>query len=574
MKSYKLRERLSENLLDDLLLARGIEGEEAVKNFLIPDFERDSNDPFLLPDMERAVERILSARKNNEVVCVWSDYDCDGIPGGVMLTQFLRALGMNVIHYIPHRHREGYGLNIEGIDSLKEQNVSLMITIDLGTTEGERIAYAKEKGIDTIVTDHHVVQHSPTQEVVPKSSSDLLEDSARTFSSQLPALAFLNPKRPDSQYPFDGLSGAGVAWKLIQAILKKERGDIPAGHEKWFLDLVGLSTLSDMVPLVGENRMLAKFGLTVMQRNRRPGLAALLKILKIKPSTITEDDIGFMVSPRINAASRMDSPDIAAKLLSAVEEEEAVALAKQLNHINDERKGLVAATVKEANHRLKEMGEMPPIIVMGSPKWRPGILGLVANKLAEAHGRPAFLWGREGGETIRGSVRAGGGVSVVDIMSGAADAFEHFGGHHASGGFAVSEANVHELFPKLARSYETLREKGFATQETLIEREVALSEVPHALKSLSSLAPFGVENAKPLFVFPQVEVARMKMFGKASDHIEVSLIGSGGAATGIAFFSSPDSFSKPLAAGMRADVVGHIETDWRGGPRIRVVDII
>ena len=552
MKSYKLRERLNENLLDDLLLARGIEGEGAVKNFLSPDFERDSHDPFLLPDMDKAVERILSARKNNEVVCVWSDYDCDGIPGGVMLTQFLRTLGMNVIHYIPHRHKEGYGLNVEGIDSLKEQNVSLMITIDLGTTEHERILYAKTKGIDTIVTDHHIVQEG----------------------DYVPALAFLNPKRPDSNYPFDGLSGAGVAWKLIQAILKKERGDIPMGHEKWFLDLVGLSTLSDMVPLVGENRMLAKFGLTVMQRNRRPGLAALLKVLKIRPSTLTEDDIGFMISPRITAASRMDSPDIAANLLAAVEEEEAVGLARQLNHINDERKGLVAATVKEANHRLKEMGTEPPVIVMGSPKWRPGILGLVANKLAEAHGKPVFVWGREGGEMIRGSVRSGDEVSVVDIMAGAPDAFMHFGGHHASGGFAVEEARVHELLPKLAASYETLRALGVEKQQTVLEREVALSEVPHALKALSSLAPFGVGNAKPLFLFPQVEVARMKMFGKQGDHIEVSLAQEGSYATGISFFSTPASFSKPIAPGNKADIVGHIELDWRGGPRIRVVDAI
>ncbi len=552
MKSYKLRDRLHPNLLDDLLLARGIEGEEAVKNFLTPDFTRDSHDPFLFPDMDIAVERILLARKTNEVVCVWSDYDCDGIPGGVMLTQFLRTLGLRVIHYIPHRHKEGYGLNVEGIDSLKEQNVSLMITIDLGTTEHERVAYAKTKGIDTIVTDHHVVQEG----------------------DMVPALAFINPKRPDSKYPFDGLSGAGVAWKLIQAILLKERGDIPMGHEKWFLDLVGLSTLSDMVPLVGENRMLAKFGLTVMQRNRRPGLAALLKVLKIKPSSLTEDDIGFMISPRINAASRMDSPDVAAKLLAAVEEEDAVNLARQLNSINDERKGLVAATVKEANHRLLELGLEAPVIVMGNPKWRPGILGLVANKLAEAHQKPVFLWGREGGEVLRGSVRAGDEVSVVDIMAGAPEAFIHFGGHHASGGFAVDESNVHELGAKLGASYETRRAKGVERQATVLEREVALSEVPIALRTLSNLAPFGVGNSKPLFLFANASVERMKMFGKASDHIEVSLAGNGATATGIAFFSTPDSFTKPLAVGTKADIVGHIETDWRGGPRIRVVDVI
>ena len=552
MKSYTLRERQHPNLLDDLLLARGVVGEEAVKHFLNPDFERDSHDPFLLPDMEKAVERILLAKKNNEVVCVWSDYDCDGIPGGVMLTQFLRTIGLTVTHYIPHRHKEGYGLNVEGIDSLKEKNVSLMITIDLGTTEHERILYAKEKGIEVIVIDHHIVQEG----------------------EHVPALAFINPKRPDSKYPFDGLSGAGVAWKLVQAILKVERGDIPQGHEKWFLDLVGLSTLSDMVPLIGENRMLARFGLTVMQRNRRPGLAALLKVLKIKPSSLTEDDIGFMISPRINAASRMDSPDIAAQLLASDNEEEASVLALKLNHINDERKGLVAATVKEANHRLKETGTEAPVIVMGSIKWRPGILGLVANKLAEAHHKPVFLWGREGGEILRGSVRSGDEVSVVDIMANVPEIFLHFGGHHASGGFAVDEAKVHELGAKLSASYETLRAKGVEKTSTMLEREMALSEVPQALRTLVGLAPFGVGNAKPLFLFSNVAVERMKMFGKASDHIEVSLAGNGATATGIAFFSSPDSFQKPLAVGNKVDVIGHVELDWRGLPRIRVVDVI
>lgn len=552
MKSYRLRPRAHENLLDDLLISRGIETEEAKKIFLAPDYERDSHDPLLFPDMKLAVERILLAKKSNELVCVWSDYDCDGIPGGVMLTQFLRAIGMRVVHYIPHRHKEGYGLNVEGIDSLKEQGVSLIITIDLGTTEHERVLHAKQKGIEVIVTDHHIVQEG----------------------EMVPALALINPKRPDSPYPFDGLSGAGVAWKLIQAILQVDRNGFPEGQEKWYLDLVGLSTLSDMVPLVGENRMLARFGLTVMKRNRRPGFAALLKILKIRASSITEDDIGFMISPRINAASRMDSPDIAAKLLASENEEEAVALARTLNHINDERKGLVAATVKEANHRLIEQGTESPVIVMGNPKWRPGILGLVANKLAEAHGKPVFLWGREGGEMIRGSVRSGDEVSVVDIMAGAPEVFEHFGGHHASGGFAVAEEWVHELGAKLSRSYETLRERGVEKQETVLERELSLPEVGAALRTLTQLAPFGEANRKPLFLFPDARVERLRMFGKAGEHVDVSLGGQGALVSGVAFFSTPDSFRKPLVPGEKVNVVGHVELDWKGGPRVRVVDTI
>jgi single-stranded-DNA-specific exonuclease len=552
-KSYRVRSREHPDLLVDLMHARGIVGEAAQENFLNPSFERDSHDPFLLPDMEVAVDRILSARKNNEHVCVWSDYDCDGIPGGVMLTEFLREYGLAVTHYIPHRHKEGFGLNREGLDELKEKNVSLIITIDLGTSEHENIAYAKSLGIDVIVTDHHLPSH------------------------ELPnAVAVINPKRADSAYPFDGLCGAGVAWKLVQAILLKDRGGFAEGKEKWLLDLVGIATLSDMVPLLGENRMLAHYGLLVMRRARRPGLHSLLKLLRITPRTLTEDDIGFMVAPRINAASRMDNPDIAARLLAAKEAEEASVLAAELNHINDERKGVVAATVKEINHRIKETAHLVegPVIVMGSPKWRPGVLGLVANKLVETYHKPVFLWGREGGEVLRGSVRSPD-IHIVDLMSRASDIFMEYGGHHLSGGFSVIEERIHELPQKLSHAYETLSQEATRVPETVLDRELSLSEVSFALRDLSRLAPFGEGNEKPLFLIPHVSVASVRTFGKQAAHMEAMLTdGFDATVSGVSFFSSPASFRKPLSPGARADIVGHVERDWRGKPRVRIVEVL
>jgi single-stranded-DNA-specific exonuclease len=557
-KSYRVRERAHPELLYDLLIARGVTGDLAQKNFLEPDFGRDSHDPMLLPDMEAAVDRILTAQKTGEKVCVWSDYDADGVPGGVMLAEFLRTIGLFVRHYIPHRHREGYGLNKEGLDELADDGITLVITVDLGTTEHENILYAKEKGMDVIVTDHHLV----------------------SAGEDLPlAFAVLNPKRLDSKYPFDGLCGSGVAWKLVQAILSKNRFSLKEGHEKWFLDLVGMATLSDMVPLVGENRMLARYGLVVMRSNswraKRPGLASLLDLLRIKSNTITEDDIGFMVTPRINAASRMDSPETAAALLGATNLERGLDLAKQLNHINDERKGLVASVVKEVHKRMEEHPDLP-VIVMGNPKWRPGILGLVANNLVEAHGKPVFLWGREGGEVIRGSVRGDGIVSVVELMEGAKDVFEHFGGHFASGGFSVAIEHVHELAPRLASAYELLRKEAKAEKEVMIDRQLDVTELPYAEKELKKLAPFGIGNTKPLFIFPSVSISKTKMFGKGNDHLELELKGglSPFGVSGIAFFSNQDSFTKRADVGARGDIVGHVELDWRGRPRIRVVDII
>jgi single-stranded-DNA-specific exonuclease len=552
MKKYRLRTREHPEFLLDLMMARGITGDDAQKNFLAPSFERDSGDPMLLPDMEAAVDRIISAQKNNERVCVWSDYDCDGIPGGVLLTDFLRSIGLSVRHYIPHRHDEGYGLNKVGLTELVEEGIKLVLTVDLGTVEHENIAFANEKGMDVIVTDHHLPNDLP------------------------PALAVINPKRADSKYPFDGLCGAGMAWKLVQGVLAKKRFDIKEGQEKWYLDLVAMATLSDMVPLVGENRMLAHYGLVVMRKNRRPGLASLLNILKIKPATLTEDDIGFMIAPRINAASRMDKPETAARLLATTNVEEARDLAQTLNHINDERKGLVAATVKEVNKRLADAPIEAPVIVMGSTKWRPGILGLVANTLVEAHRKPAFLWGREGGELIRGSVRGDGIVNVVDLMTNAKDVFAGFGGHHSSGGFSLDEGRVHELAPRLAQAYEALRAQAQEEKEIMVDRELDVTELPHAQRDLTRLAPFGEGNRKPLFIFPSITISKTRMFGKNNDHLELELKGklSPFGVNGISFFSNRDSFTKKAEAGGHGDIVGNVELDWRGRPRIRVVDII
>ncbi len=557
MKKYRLRERAHEELLNDLLQARGIAQSDAEK-FLEPDFVRDSHDPYLLPDMKRAVERIVAASKNSEQVAVWSDYDCDGIPGGVMLSEFLRGLGVSVTHYIPHRYAEGYGLNTEGIEELASLGVTLIITIDLGTSEHAGIAYARDKHIDVIVTDHHLVAHD-----LP------------------PAYAVINPKRVDSKYPFDGLCGAGVAWKLVQAILLTNAFTTPEGQEKWLLDLVGIATLSDMVPLVGENRMLAHFGLTVMRRARRPGLNALLRMLRIEPRALTEDDIGFMISPRINAASRMGSPSTAAHLLAATEREEAERLAQQLQTLNDERKGVVAATVKEANKRLAS-GSMPsPIIVLGNPNWRPGILGLVASALVETHGKPVFLWGREGGEDIKGSCRSDGILNVVACMQEVSDVFAEFGGHQGAGGFSLTQEKVHELPTRLQSAYEKLSTSASKEMEIVVDRQMQLADVPHAMRDVRKLAPFGIGNEKPLFIFSNVSVGSVRTFGKTNNHLEVSISDAStelgfidARIKGIAFFSTLDSFQKKIEQGARVDVVGHVELDWRGSPRIRIVDVI
>lgn len=562
MKSYRVREKLHDDLLSHLMLARGVT-KEGFADFLDPNFNRDSHDPFLLPGMGAAVERIVAAKNGGEKVAVWSDYDCDGIPGGVLLTEFFRSIGIDTTHYIPDRHAEGYGLNNDGLAELASAGVALVVTVDLGTTDIEPIAYAKTKNIDVIVTDHHL-------------EPDVLPD----------ALAIINPKLKSSRYPFDGLCGAGVAFKLVQGVLAKHRPpDYAEGREKWLVDLAALGTLSDMVPLVGENRMLARMGLLVMRSpqlpRRRPGLAALFKLLRISPVLITEDDIGFMIGPRINAASRMGTPRTAANLLAEQDAGKALLLAKELQALNDERKGLVASTVKEVNKRLALGSVESPVIVMGSPSWRPGILGLVANSLAEAQGKTVFLWGRgdgglprESAGLLRGSVRGAAGVNVVELMATAKDIFEDYGGHTASGGFSLAEERVHELPARLAAAYEAVANKNLVTEEVVVDRELALSEVPHTHRELKKLAPFGIGNTKPLFILPRVAISAAKMFGKQQNHLDITLGRGSERVSGIAFFFTPESFTKKTLEGETADIVGHVETDWRGKPRVRVVDII
>lgn len=564
MARYRVREKAPQEIHDalaehpevvrDLLHTRGVSSKDAAQEFLFPSFERHSYDPFLLPDMEVAVERILRAIAGSEKIAIWSDYDCDGIPGGALLHDFFKLIGYeNFVNYIPHRHIEGYGLNEKGLSDLHTEGVTLVITVDSGITDVGPVAHAHTLPLDVIVTDHHLP--GPT----------------------LPAaLAVVNPKRVDNRYPFDGLCGTGVAWKLTQALLLKNRFGVAPGKEKWLLDLVGLATVADMMELRDENRMLVHYGLVVMRKSPRPGLRALLSLARTKQNLLTEDDIGFTIAPRINAASRMDEPRRAFELLTARDEVEAGTLAKHLQHMNDVRKGVVAATVKEVNARIKEEGVPSGIIVMGSPSWRPGLLGLVAHGVVDTHARTVCLWGREGGSVIKGSCRSDGSVNVVELMQEAKDMFLDFGGHKFSGGFSIPESSVHTLRERFAKAYEVVSTRTSAEEAVMVDRELPIEDASRTLPYLERLAPFGMGNEKPLFLIPGVQIGKIKQFGKGGDHIELALSGSGDSRlSAMAFYKRPEDFSKTPQEGMTANMVGHLERgvfDRRA--RLRLVDVI
>ncbi len=538
-------------LFETLLQVRGIKPEDK-EYFLKPDYSR-LHDPLLLPDIEKARDRVIEAVKNNEHIVVFSDYDADGIPGAVVLSDFFQRINYaNVSFYIPHRHDEGYGLNLEAVESIAER-AKLMITVDCGITDFEEVLLAEKLGLDVIITDHH-----EPKETLPE------------------AFAIVNPKRKDSNYPFDGLCGSGVIFKLVQAIYTKESFGVKPGLEKWSLDMVGIATLSDMVPLVDENRILARFGLEVLRKSPRPGLAALFKKLNLNQKYLTEDDVAFMITPRINAASRMGVPLDAFKLLSTTDPVEAARLADHLEKINQERKGAVAAMVKEAKSRLLKRENISPVIVVGNPEWRPALVGLVCNSLVEEYERPVFVWGRDGGGVLKGSCRSYNSYDLCTLMEGAKEAFIEFGGHTGAGGFSVTLENITTLEEKLSEALKAVGQ--LLSCPTAKSLQISLTDISENLWStVAQFAPFGVGNEKPVFKIPQAQIKSVKKFGKEGNHLEVTFSGGHKEVKAISFFSSPDSYSTPLTPGLCINLLAHLEKSYfRNRPelRLRIVDII
>lgn len=541
-----------------ILERRGIVDPEEVARFVAPDYERDTYDPFLILNMERAVDRILRAFREGEKIVIYGDYDCDGIPGSVILHDLFHKIGIaNFSNYIPHRHHEGYGLNANAVARFAKEGVTLLITVDCGITDVDEVALAERLGIDVIVTDHHL-----TGPVLP------------------PAYAILNSKQEGDTYPDHMLCGAGVAWKLAHAILM--RGNyphIPAGWEKWLLDMAGLSTIADMVPLRNENRTLAYFGLKVLRKSPRAGLHALLREAGVEQRYLNEEDVGFTIGPRINAASRMDVPMRAFELLAERDPKVAAERARYLDTLNTERKGEVARMMKEARKTLSAR-ELREVIVIGNPRWRVGVAGIVAGQLAEAFDRPAFVWGREGAEMVKGSCRSDGRVNIVELMHAVGEGvFIDRGGHEFSGGFSLAMEQVHFLESALVKAHATLSKKERTHDDLVVDSELRLSDVNDEIfAAIDLLAPFGVENPRPIFAFPRVRIARVALFGKGKEHLRLTLTDDDGEETSaIGFFMTPDSFPNvSLEAGTRVTLIAVMERSYfRGRPelRLRIKDI-
>lgn len=459
-----------------------------------------STDPFLLPDMERAVARIQQAVQNDERIIVYGDFDADGVTATVLLTKALRALGLSreqAQPYIPNRVDEGYGLNIDSLAKLKNKiGADLVISVDCGIRSAAEVAYAREIGLDMIITDHH------------------------SLGPQLPpAVAVVNPKRPESEYPETMLAGVGIAFKLAQA-LRLAMPERAAFSDEDFLDLVAVGTVADLAPLLGENRKLVQDGLRVMNRRRRPGLAALARVARLPANGLTAESIAFGIGPRINAAGRLAHAYAAAQLLASNNSVDANRLALELNDLNRERQRLTAELGMKAEAMIDPGA---PILIVADAGFLSGVVGLVASRLAEKNYRPAIVI-EQGEEESRGSCRSITGFHITEALDEAADLLVRYGGHAQAAGFTVRNKNLPEFVERMTEiAQQKLGELDL--QPTIaIDAEIGLESIDWALhENLAQLEPTGSDNATPVFMTRSVEVASHRVVGQNGSHLQMHL---------------------------------------------------
>ncbi|MGM9704164.1 MAG: single-stranded-DNA-specific exonuclease RecJ [Prevotella sp.] len=504
-------------ILADLLIRRGIKTESAAKRFFRPMLS-ELIDPFLMNDMDIAVDRLNDAMGRKERIMVYGDYDVDGCTAVALVYKVLQQFYSNIEYYIPDRYDEGYGVSRKSIDEAKEKGVKLIIVLDCGIKAIDEIAYAKQLGIDFIICDHHV-----PDEVMP------------------PAVAILNPKRKDSTYPFHHLSGCGVGFKFMQAFAKNN--GIPFSRLMPVLDFCAVSIASDIVPVVGENRTLAFHGLKQLNQNPSVGLKAIIKICGLTGREITMSDIVFKIGPRINASGRMQNGKEAVDLLVERDFRTALLEASQINGYNEQRKDIDKQMTEEANlivSKLEDQQHLSSIVLSGE-NWKKGVIGIVASRLTEIYFRPTVVLTVVDGMAT-GSARSVAGFDIYDAIKSCRDLLENFGGHTYAAGLSMKEENI----PAFRRRFQEYVNKHILPEQTQaildIEEEIDFKDVTKKLLAdIKKFAPHGPSNPKPLFCTHNVyDYGTSKVVGKLQEHIKLELVDSksSNVMNGIAFGQS------------------------------------
>jgi len=542
-------------LIASLLWNRDIKEKEQIREFLEPSWERDVHDPFLFRDMKKTVERIFKAVDDKEKITIFADYDADGVPAGTILAATLREYGFNADIYTPHRETEGYGLNVKAIEYLAAQGTKVIITCDCGISNTAEIAFAAEKGIDVIVTDHH-------QE-----------------PAELPAKAFsiIHPKISGEAYPCKFLSGGAVAFKLSQALLKTRPIPKVEAFEKRLTELAAIALVADMVPLLGEARTLTNFGLRVLNKTTRIGLVKLYETAGIVPGAVTTTTIGFQIAPRINAAGRMDHANGAVALLNAVDAEEATRLAIALNDTNTERQRVTKTMTDQVREQILATGqEAAPVLVAYDEKWPAGLMGLVAGKIVEEFNRPAFVFTKKNDGELVGSGRSIPAWNLILAMQKIPDAFLRFGGHIGAAGMSI----LPEKFDDFKKRIVELGKNDLAGKDLTpaldVDAEISLLQIDWELeKWLAKFEPHGMGNRPPLFVGRGLSVIAADAIGADGKHLRLTLCQNEGKPHKCIGFKF-GAYADELAAGDKIDAVFEIGVnEWNGRRelQLRIADL-
>ncbi|MBP1657380.1 MAG: single-stranded-DNA-specific exonuclease RecJ [Bacteroidetes bacterium] len=465
-----------------ILVFRGIADYDTAKVYFRPSMDL-LHDPFLLDGMDLAVNRILGGLESGDSFFVFGDYDVDGTNGAAMLYLFLKELGARVQYYIPDRMKEGYGISRAGIDHAVELGVNLFIAIDCGITAVEQVEYANTCGLDVIICDHH-----------------------EAGSTLPPALAVLDPIKPGDAYPFKPLSGCGVGFKLIHGIAQK------TGKEdllQSYLDFVTLASIADIVPLTGENRILVKIGLQLINTSPRPGIRALIESAGLKPGHITTGQIVFALAPRLNAAGRLGDAMRAVRLLTSSDPDEARALAQELEEENRNRRKIDEDTFADAQQLFEECFnvESDSAIVLHQEHWHPGVVGIVASRMVERYYKPSIMMATVDG-VAKGSARSVSGFDIYEALKRCEDKILQFGGHKYAAGLTVDLERLSEFRDAFKAAVKDLMTEEMKTPEIRIDMELSLLDItPRFIRMLREFAPFGPNNSRPTFLTRQLEVA-------------------------------------------------------------------
>ncbi len=549
------------SLVVQLLYNRGIESLDQVEWFLGPDYH-NLYSPFLFTDMQKAVGRIWAAIEAGEKILVYADYDADAVTANSVLQHTFRYLNVEVASYIPDRFTEGYGLNLDAFEKIKESGAKLVITVDCGTNSVDVAEFCSANGIDLIITDHHEITGE-----IPKS------------------FALVNPKNPEEVYPDTQITGVGVAYKLAKALLsdaekviaqkKIEPEDYQPEWDKWLLDLVAIGTVADCHSLMGENRILVKFGLKVLKKTKWLGLRQLVENagIDIVKDNIDSQTIGFTIAPRINAAGRLEHADVALGLLTATDFAEAITLANRLEEINRKRRDLTNRIVSEAKEQAELISDRK-VLLLHSDGWAKGLVGIVAGRIADIYHKPAIVLSR-GEEESTGSARIGASnFDIVQCLKAVSQHLVKFGGHKQAAGLSVKTSELPALYEAILKYVEdnpTEEQKPtIVIDAELTEQDLNLS----AYEDVLALEPYGAGNTRPIFALPSVRVASFKAVGDSQQHLQLKVVIGEVVLDCIGF--NLGYLLPRLDFGNRVSLAGELMVDtWQGTKKLkmRVLDI-